>query len=98
MLIKTHSAAPVGIDAVHVTIEVHAVPGFDFTLVGLPDVSVKESHERIMAALTVNGMEKLHRAFTINMSPADIRKEGSAAECLRRLAQIIRDLIEEAYQ
>lgn len=78
MLIKTHSAAPVGIDAVHVTIEVHAVPGFDFTLVGLPDVSVKESHERIMAALTVNGMEKLHRAFTINMSPADIRKEGAS--------------------
>ena len=58
MLIKNFSAAPVGIDAVPVTIEVHAVPGFDFTLVGLPDTSVKESHERINAALTVNGMEK----------------------------------------
>ncbi len=78
MLIKIFSAAPVGIDAVPVTIEVHAVPGFDFTLVGLPDTSVKESHERINAALTVNGMENLRRSFTINMAPADIKKEGSA--------------------
>ena len=78
MLIKIFSASPVGIDAVPVTIEVHAVPGFDFTLVGLPDASVKESHERINAALTVNGMENLRRSFTINMAPADIKKEGSA--------------------
>lgn len=78
MLIKIYSAAPVGIDAVPVTIEVHAVPGFDFTLVGLPDNAVKESHERIIAALTVNGLEKLHRAFTINMAPADIKKEGAS--------------------
>ena len=78
MLTKIFSAAPVGIDAVPVTIEVHSVPGFDFTLVGLPDVSVKESHERIVAALTVNGLEALHRAYTINMAPADIKKEGSA--------------------
>ena len=78
MLIKIYSAAPVGIDAVQVTIEVHAVPGYDFTLVGLPDASVKESHERINAALTVNGTEDLRRAFTINMAPADIKKEGSS--------------------
>jgi magnesium chelatase family protein len=77
MLVKIYSAAPVGIDAVKVTIEVHSKPGFDFILVGLPDVSVKESHERIMAALTVNGMEALHRSYTINMAPADIKKEGS---------------------
>ena len=78
MLIKIFSAAPVGIDAVPVTIEVHSVPGFDFTLVGLPDTSVKESHERILAALTVNGMEQLRRAYTINMAPADIKKEGAS--------------------
>lgn len=78
MLIKIYSAAPVGIDAVPVTIEVHAVPGFDFTLVGLPDNAVKESHERIIAALTVNGFEQLRRCFTINMAPADIKKEGAA--------------------
>lgn len=78
MLIKIHSAAPLGIDAVPVTIEVHAVPGFDFTLVGLPDNAVKESHERIYAAITVNGYEIPRRTFTINMAPADIKKEGSS--------------------
>lgn len=77
MLIKIYSAAPVGIDAVKVTIEVHSKPGFEYIMVGLPDVSVKESHERIMAALTVNGLEALHRSYTINMAPADIKKEGS---------------------
>ena len=77
MLVKIFSAAPVGIDAVQVTIEVHSKPGFEFIIVGLPDASVKESHERIMAALTINGMEALHRSYTINMAPADIKKEGS---------------------
>ncbi len=77
MLIKIYSAATVGIDAVPVTIEVHAVSGFDFVLVGLPDNAVKESHERITAALTVNGYDALRRDFTINMAPADIRKEGT---------------------
>lgn len=78
MLLKIYSAAPVGIDAVPVTIEVHAVPGYEFTLVGLPDNAVKEARERIMAAVTVNGYDIPHRAFTINMAPADIRKEGAA--------------------
>lgn len=78
MLIKIYSAALAGIDAVPVTIEVHSTPGFDFTLVGLPDSAVKESHERILAALTVNNFETLHRSFTINMAPADIKKEGTA--------------------
>ena len=78
MLVKIYSAAPVGIEAVPVTIEVHSVPGFDFTLVGLPDSAVKESHERIIAALTVNGLEALRRSYTINMAPADIKKEGAA--------------------
>lgn len=78
MLIKCYGAAPQGIDAVIVTIEVHAVPGFEFTLVGLPDNAVKESHERIVAALTVNGYNKPRHTLTINMAPADIRKEGAA--------------------
>ena len=78
MLVKIYSAATVGIDAALVTVEVHAVPGFDFTLVGLPDTSVKESHERIIAALTVNGVDALRCAYTINMAPADLKKEGSA--------------------
>jgi magnesium chelatase family protein len=78
MLIKCYGAAPQGIDAVIVTIEVHAVPGYEFTLVGLPDNAVKESHERIVAALTVNGYNKPRHTLTINMAPADIKKEGAA--------------------
>lgn len=78
MLIKCYGAAPQGIDAVIVTIEVHAVPGFEFTLVGLPDNAVKESHERIIAALSVNGYSKPRHTLTINMAPADIKKEGAA--------------------
>lgn len=78
MLIKCYGAAPQGINAVIVTIEVHAVPGFEFTLVGLPDNAVKESHERIIAALTVNGYHKPRHTLTINMAPADIKKEGAS--------------------
>ena len=78
MLVKCFGAAPQGIEAAIVTIEVHAVPGFEFTLVGLPDSAVKESHERIMAALIVNGYKKPRHALTINMAPADIKKEGAS--------------------
>lgn len=78
MLIKCFGAALQGIDAVIVTIEVHAVSGYDFTLVGLPDNAVKESRERIMSAIAVNGYGKPKHTLTINMAPADIRKEGAA--------------------
>ena len=82
MLVKIFSAAPVGIDAVPVTIEVHSKPGFEFIMVGLPDVSVKESHERIMAALTINGIEALHRSYTINLAPLTLRKRVRSMICL----------------
>lgn len=78
MLIKIHSAAPLGINAVPITIEVHTKLGFCFTLVGLPDIAVKESHERIMAAINVGEFQYVRRSFTINMAPADIKKEGSS--------------------
>lgn len=78
MLIKTYGAAVQGIDAVIITIEVHAEAGYDFTLVGLPDNAVKESRERIMSAIAVNGFGKPKHTLTINMAPADIKKEGAA--------------------
>lgn len=78
MLIKTYGAALQGIDAQLITIEMHAVAGVDFTLVGLPDNAIKESRERIHAALTVNGFKIPHKQLTINMAPADMKKEGSA--------------------
>lgn len=78
MLVKTFGAAVHGIDAVPVTIEVHLTNGVEFCLVGLPDNAVKESHERIRSALTVNGYRMPCKRITINMAPADIRKEGAA--------------------
>ncbi len=78
MLVKVYSAAVQGIEATTVTIEVNLSRGFKFFLVGLPDNAVKESHERILAAMQVNGYTFPVAQIIINMAPADIRKEGSA--------------------
>lgn len=78
MLIKVYGAAVQGIDATIITIEVNSSRGIKFFLVGLPDSAVKESHERIISALQVNGYKFPTRQIIINMAPADIRKEGSA--------------------
>lgn len=78
MLIKVFGAAVQGIDATLITIEVNCTKGIKFMLVGLPDTSVKESHERIVSALQVNGYKFPRQQIIINMSPADIRKEGTA--------------------
>jgi len=78
MLIKCYTAALQGIEASLITVEMHATSGVDFTLVGLPDNAVKEARDRIYAALMVNGLERPRRTLTINMSPADLKKEGSA--------------------
>ena len=78
MLVKVYAAALQGIDATIVTIEVNSSRGIKFFLVGLPDSAVKESHERIISALQVNGYRFPSRQIVVNMAPADIRKEGSS--------------------
>lgn len=78
MLIKVFGAAVQGIDATLITIEVCSSKGCMFYLVGLPDVAVKESQQRIRSALNENGYRMPTCTLTINMAPADIRKEGSA--------------------
>ena len=78
MIVKVFGAAVQGINATPITIEVNCSTGIRFMLVGLPDASVKESHERIVSALQANGFAFPRRQIVINMSPADIRKEGSA--------------------
>ena len=78
MLVKTYAAAVHGISATLITIEVNCTKGIQFFLVGLPDVAVRESHERIVSALQVNGYAFPRSRIVINMAPADIRKEGSA--------------------
>jgi magnesium chelatase family protein len=78
MLVKTYGSAVSGIHATTVTVEVNIGQGINFHLVGLPDNAVKESQQRIDAALKNNGYKIPGKKITINMAPADIRKEGSA--------------------
>ena len=77
MLVKTYGASVFGIDATTITIEVNLSQGINFFLVGLPDSAVKESQQRIKAAFLNNEFKYPGREITINMAPADIRKEGS---------------------
>jgi magnesium chelatase family protein len=78
MLVKTYGSAVYGISATTVTVETNISQGVNFFLVGLPDNAVKESHQRIDAALKNNGYKIPGKSIVINMAPADIRKEGSA--------------------
>jgi predicted ATPase with chaperone activity len=78
MLVKTFASAVTGIEAVTVTIEVNVSQGIRFFLVGLPDVAVKESQQRIESAFRSSGFKWPGKQVVINMAPADIRKEGSA--------------------
>ena len=77
-LVKSFGCAVVGINATLITVEVNISQGVNFFLVGLPDNAVKESQKRIAAALKNNGYKIPGKEITINMAPADIRKEGSA--------------------
>lgn len=78
MLIKTFAAALQSIDALTVTIEVNCSPGVYYQLVGLPDTAVKESYDRIVSAIDSADYKFPGKHIVINMSPADIKKEGTA--------------------
>ncbi|HAN00599.1 MAG TPA: magnesium chelatase [Marinilabiliales bacterium] len=78
MLVKTFGSAVFGINATTITVEVNLSIGVGFFLVGLPDSAVKESQQRINAALKNNHLEIPNKKMVVNMAPADIRKEGSA--------------------
>jgi len=78
MLVKTFGSAVFGVNAATITIEVHSDKGASMSIVGLPDAAVKEAQQRIRSALTQAGLQLPVRSITINMAPADVRKEGSA--------------------
>src|SRR5450759_4522746 len=79
MLAAVRSAALVGIDAYEVIVEVDAAPGLpQWTIVGLAASAVKESRERVGAALVNSGFKVPPRRITVNLAPADVRKEGTA--------------------
>ncbi len=77
MLVKTYCAAVYGLQAVTVTIEVSITNGVMFHFTGLGDKAVKEGRERVNAALSYNGFHFPRGEVTVNMAPADLKKEGS---------------------
>ena len=77
MLVKTYCAAVNGLEVTTVTCEVSMARGMQFHLTGLADTAVRESYDRIKAALVNNGFKVPQMDITVNLSPADIKKEGS---------------------
>ena len=78
MLVKTYCAAVNGLEVTTVTVEVSLARGVQFHLTGLADTAVRESYDRIKAAMANNGFKMPMMDITANLSPADIKKEGSA--------------------
>lgn len=78
MLIKVFGSSVFGVEATTIVVEVNVDKGIGYHLVGLPDNAIKESNYRIAAALQNNGYRIPGKKITINMAPADLRKEGSA--------------------
>ena len=101
MLVKIYGSAVFGVEATTITIEVNIDKGVGYHLVGLPDIAIKESNYRIAAALQNNGYKIPGKKITINMAPADMRKEGSAYDLsfaigiLAANEQIIADKIDK---
>lgn len=78
MLTKVFGSAVFGVEATTITVEVNVDIGIGYHLVGLPDNAIKESNYRIAAALLNNGYKIPGKKITLNLAPADLRKEGSA--------------------
>lgn len=91
MLVKTYGAAVQGIDAIVVTIETVVERGFSFCMVGLPDTAVKESYQRVLAAMRQSGVDWPRRGVTINLSPADVKKEGAAYDLPIAISELAAD-------
>ena len=79
MLAKVNSCAIVGLEGAKVEVEVDISPGLpSFTIVGLPDKAVQEARERVRSAIRNSGCSFPTKRITVNLAPADLRKEGPA--------------------
>src|SRR5690606_2290586 len=86
MLVKVHSAGVYGIEAQKISIECGISAGIRYYLVGLPDISIKESWQRIESALIFSGFRMPRQKIVINLAPAYLRKGGSAFDLAIALA------------
>ena len=91
MLVKSYSAAVNGMEVTTVTIEVSIVPGVMYHFTGLGDEAVKEGRNRIAAALQCNGYLFPRKDTTVNMAPANLRKEGSSFDLPLAMALLAAD-------
>lgn len=89
MLTKVFGSAVFGVDATTITVEVNCDTGVGYHLVGLPDNAIRESNYRIAAALLNNGYKIPGKKITLNMAPADLRKEGSAYDLTLALGILV---------
>ena len=89
MIVKTYGGALQGVEAAIITVEVNVDNGIGYHLVGLPDNAIKESHYRIAAALLNNGYRIPGKKVTINMAPADLRKEGASYDLTLALGILV---------
>ena len=77
MIILTHCACPMGVSAAHVTVEVDVRPNtLRINIVGLPDTATREAKDRLIPAITNSGFSLVNDEIVINLSPADLKKEG----------------------
>lgn len=78
MLVKVTGGSVQGIHATRVSVEVNVGSGTKYYIVGLPDTAIRESFQRIEAALKNNGLKMPRQKIVVNLAPADLKKEGSA--------------------
>lgn len=76
-LVKTYSSALVSLDALLVTVELSVSKGFNISMVGLPDAAVRESLSRVYTACDSSGAHPKSYNTVINLSPGDVREEGT---------------------
>lgn len=91
MLSKVYSAAIYGIEARQVVIETSVDRGCGFLIVGLPDASVKESHQRVLSAIKQSGASVVRKNVVINLSPADVKKEGAGFDLPMAIGMLAAD-------
>jgi magnesium chelatase family protein len=91
-LAKVHSAAVIGLEAYPVEVEVDISNGLpSFSIVGLPDKAIEEAKERVRSAIRNSGADFPAKRITVNLAPADIKKEGSAFDLAIALGILIAD-------
>lgn len=91
MLSKVYSAAIHGIEARQVVIETSVDRGCGFLIVGLPDASVKESHQRVLSAIKYSGAQPVRKNVVINLAPADVKKEGAGFDLPMAVGMLVAD-------